>query len=128
MGQNEINKIGTNKNPIIHHNEWWWGISETIIAGQGVAICKVSIENNDMSVAWLSDVSIVPAYRGRGYGNELLYYAIQRAQVVMRAKILYLRANPHDWPIEWYKRHGFVFDYTDENGNSVLKLDLTDGR
>lgn len=126
MGQNEIQKIQHGTNPMIHLNKWYWGISETIIIGGGKGVCKVSIENDDLSVAWLSDVSVIPLYRKRGYGNEILQWAIARAQC-LGAKTLYLFTDPNDWPIEWYKRHGFVFDYTDDYGNSVLKYDLMNG-
>ena len=106
---------------VIHSNRWFWGIAEYIIIAGGNGTCKVCFEDRDPGVAYLSDVSVHISARGQGLGNELLKIAIERARLA-GCKTLRLWANPNDWPIEWYKRHGFVYKWT--NLDDMDELDL----
>lgn len=108
---------------IVHHNTWNWGTQDTIILGGGLAFCNVGIENDDFSVAYLSGVSVLESVRHRGWGNQLLQEAERNARE-RGAKWLYLWAEPKDWPIEWYKRHGFAFLYYRDDGMAMLKKKL----
>lgn len=106
---------------IIHENTWYYGNTTTIVICGGKALCKVTIDNEDKKVAWLSSVIVHPSIRRNGYGNMLLNLAILKAKE-KGAKTLHLCTD--GWMVEWYKRHGFYYSYTDENGMSVMKIKL----
>lgn len=95
---------------IIHKNIWHWGQKITIVIASGRALCCVSVENDDLSVAYLHDLIVHTSIRRRGYGRRLLTLGERRARL-MNCKKLVLWADPTEWMIEWYKRNGFV-----ENG------------
>lgn len=108
---------------VLHQNKWNWGRYEIIVIFDGFALCKVSVENDDPSIAWLSDVVVFEAMRHLGLGNRLSDIAMVRA-MKMGAKKLGLWTDPKGWPLEWYKRRGFEYQYTDLNGQAVLEMDL----
>lgn len=110
-------------NVVIHHNKWNWGTTDTIVLAGGLALCNVSIENEHLSVAWLHGVSVYVSARRKGLGNQLLEQADKLA-IDRGAKVMYLRADPEDWPMNWYLRHGFSFSHLDESGMAVLKKDI----
>lgn len=111
------------ENVIVHENRWGWGRARYIIAEGGKAICQVSIDDKDLSVAWLTNVSVHISSRGYGYGNKLLELAIEHAQQ-MHAEYLYLFCDPDGWCFEWYQRRGFKFLYFDTDGQAILKMKL----
>ena len=108
---------------IIHHNIWDWGTQDIIILGGGLAFCMVSIEDDANSIAWIGTISVHESARHFGWGNDLLMCAEMNA-VERGAKFLYLRAYKNDWPIEWYKRHGFMYSCDSEDGMAVLMKKL----
>lgn len=108
-----------NKHFILHSNKWYWGRKETIVLNGGVAICDVSVGDDDLSVAYLTDVKVLPEYRGRGWGNELLQWAEIRA-MAMGASELYLEADSEYFAMAWYRRHGFKVLGRKRNG--IVKM------
>lgn len=92
---------------IIHKNIWHWGQKITIVIASGRALCCVSVENDDLSVAYLHDLIVHTSIRRRGYGRRLLMLGERRARL-MNCKKLVLWADPNEWMIDWYKRNGFV--------------------
>lgn len=93
------------KNLIIHHNEWYWGVAETIISNGGRGVCKVTkakVEND----AWLDGLSVVAGSRKKGIGNSLLARAQERAKAIGATR-LSLWTEPQSWMREWYERQGF---------------------
>ena len=92
---------------IYHKNNWPWGQQTIIVIASGRAMCSVSVENDDYSVAYLHNIIVHPSIRRRGYGRELLTLAQRRARLMKCTKLV-LWADPNDWPFEWYKRNGFV--------------------
>ena len=106
---------------IVHRNIWNWGRSDTIILAEGRAFCHVSIENDVPGAAWLSGVSVYEPSRGKGLGNHLLQAAEENARE-RGAKTICLWANLNDWPIEWYKRKGYVFSRLNVEGGHMALL------
>lgn len=108
---------------IIHKNEWHWGRKSTIVIEGGKALCAVSVEDDDYSVAYLTGVIVHPDARRRGLGNRLLELAKQRARM-MQADRLYLWVYPGVWMQDWYSRHGFKVSHVDDDGNVNMVCDL----
>lgn len=108
---------------ILHQNKWSWGRAETIVVAEGFGLCRVSVEDEDKSVAWLTNLIVFDAMRRQGLGNRLLDIAIMRA-AKMGAKILRLWVEEkNSWQREWYERRGFVL--TDKDFDEVvLEMDL----
>ena len=111
---------------IIHRNRWHWGRKHTIVANDGASLCQLSVEDDNPSVAWLSDVIVAGEYQQQGYGNELLSLAKMEARQ-MGAHMLCLWASPDGWVIDWYKRHGFRQTCVYDDGMVGLTFDLDDG-
>lgn len=91
---------------IIHRNRWHWGRKHTIVANDGASLCQLSVEDDNPSVAWLSDVIVAGEYQQQGYGNELLSLAKMEARQ-MGATYLCLWAESKSWVVQWYERNGF---------------------
>ena len=108
---------------IIHKNIWPWGRKDTIVIADGRALCQLSIETENKFVAHLSDLIVVESARGAGLGNELLEQAKKHASE-MGAKMLCLWADPKQWVIEWYERHGFKRQIVYDDGMVGLTIDL----
>ena len=107
----------------IHRNKWPWGRKDTIVMANGCALCQLSIENDNPAVAHLSDVIVWEPARGRGLGNDLLRKAKEHARE-MGAKMLCLWADPEQWVVDWYKRHGFMQQCVYDDGMVGLTFDL----
>lgn len=54
----------------------------------------------------LQDVDIFPIHQNQGYGNQLLA-TIERLAHQEGVTHLFLSADTDDWPLAWYKRHGY---------------------
>lgn len=107
---------------IIHRNSWFWGNCSTIVAADGFGLCRLSVEYND-NIAYLSDVIVYPDHQGQGIGNMLLEAAESEARR-MGAIEIHLWTIPGSWMIGWYGRHGYLYQWTDKNGNVVMKKRL----
>lgn len=108
---------------IVHENTWRWGKSDTLVLAEGRAFCTVSIETDEPSVAFLSHVSVYEPYRRQGLGNMLLRAAEEYARK-RGAREICLWADPDEWPIEWYKRKGYVIYRNGKKGYIALKKSL----
>ena len=107
----------------IHRNIWNWGRGDIIVIADGRALCTVSVEDENPAVAYLSDVSVCESSRRMGFGNELLELSKEHARE-MGAKMLCLWADPEQWMVEWYKRHGFKQQRVYDDGMVGLTFDL----
>lgn len=107
----------------IHRNIWRWGRKDTIVIADGRALCQLSVEDENPAVAHLSDVIVLESARGYGLGNDLLEAAKEHARE-MGAKMLCLWADPEQWMVEWYKRHGFKQQCVYDDGMVGLTFDL----
>lgn len=107
----------------IHRNIWSWGRENTIVIADGRALCQLSVEDANASVAYLSNVIVLESARNCGLGNDLLEAAKEHARE-MGAKMLWLWADPEQWVVEWYKRHGFKQQCVYDDGMVGLTFDL----
>ena len=97
---------------LIHQNAWFWGRTETIVIEGGKGLCSVSVDNDDTSAAWIHGLSVLPEYRRKGLGRQLLQTAQFRAGL-MGAKVVYLKADPNSFVAGWYFREGFRQEYAE---------------
>jgi ribosomal protein S18 acetylase RimI-like enzyme len=67
----------------------------------------VPFDFDGFRVGRLQDVEVHSQFRGHGYGNILLKLIEQEA-LRMGLSALCLKARPEDWPVEWYKKNGFL--------------------
>ena len=111
-------------NAIIHKNNWRWGRGDIIVIADGRGLCTVSVEDENRAVAYLSGVSVCESSRRMGLGNELLELSKQHARE-MGAKMLCLWADPEQWVVDWYKRHGFMQENVYEDETVGLMVGLT---
>lgn len=109
---------------IYHKNKWNWGMGITIVIARGLALCTVSVTNDDYSVAYLSGVMVHTSVRKRGYGRLLLKYAERRARLLGCKKIV-LSADPTQWVVDWYGRNGFVYSGKRKDGMIYMKKELS---
>lgn len=56
--------------------------------------------------ARLQDVDVFPNWRGHGYGTAMLV-AMLRLLASEGATMVVVGADEDDWPLTWYRRHGF---------------------
>jgi ribosomal protein S18 acetylase RimI-like enzyme len=61
---------------------------------------------DDGATAEIDNVATLPSCRGRGLGREVMGAAIRHAHEA-GCDLVFLRADEHDWPHEWYRRLGF---------------------
>lgn len=81
-----------------------------VVNGEGVEVGAVgclSVTASGTRYWRLQDVDIFPAYRRRGYGNELLDAVVALA-AADRAAAVIVAADEDDWPLAWYERRAFV--------------------
>lgn len=90
---------------IIHENNWHWGRELVIIIDGGIGFCRVVIEDEMPTAAYLLTVSIVESERRKGNGTKLVECAKKQAKRA-GAKTLFLWCMPE--LVEWYGRRGFV--------------------
>lgn len=105
---------------IVHENNWHWGREYAIIIDGGIGFCRVAIENEMPTVAYLLTVSIVEPERRKGNGTKLVEYAKKQAKRA-GAKTLYLWCVPE--LVEWYGRRGFV-EAMRETANGMVGMSL----
>lgn len=84
----------------------WFLLTEPeneFVGGIGI----VPFEIGSVKFGRLQDVEVHSQFQGLGYGRILLKLAEQEA-LKMGLSALCLKARPEDWPLEWYKKNGFV--------------------
>ncbi|MCX6046203.1 MAG: GNAT family N-acetyltransferase [Chloroflexi bacterium] len=59
-------------------------------------------------VAWLEDMVVHPAQRGRGIGEQLLHQALAEARVAGCSRITLLTDNTNQAAMKFYARAGFA--------------------
>ncbi|MBW2736077.1 MAG: GNAT family N-acetyltransferase [Deltaproteobacteria bacterium] len=83
--------------------QWWLARHGSEPVGE---IGFVPFALGDLAVARLQDVDVVPHHQQKGFGNELLAWAISHA-AASGIDALCLMAKADDWPKDWYASHGF---------------------
>src|SRR5690606_3950314 len=63
-------------------------------------------DSQDVSVFTLHKIYILPKMQGKGIGNMLLNFAIERTKN-SGGKFLQLNVNRHNKALAFYKKHGF---------------------
>ena len=76
--------------------------------------------NDDKNNIFLSNVDIWEQYQGKGFGNELLQYALNEVKKINKNhnfKILFLYCKKDSFVHNWYRKFGFK-DYKDYEKDS----------
>ena len=111
------------KHKIVEHfNKWWWGNTFTLIAGEGLGIVEVQLDDNYPSIAFVKGLSVLESERQKGLGKELLDQCVILA-LREQKQFLQLSVNKeNNWLVRWYKRLGFITFMTDEHELTMLKV------
>lgn len=99
---------------IRHENVWQWGKTITLVGDDGKAIVKMSFENDDPGVCFISDLSVVPDVRRQGLATQLMRVC-ERICSDMGIFRLDLDSVLVDWVQDFYKKLGYV-RIREENG------------
>lgn len=91
---------------IKHYNEWDNTLSYMIMHNEGKSMFQVYQYDDDDKTIYLSDVSVSPAYRKKGYGNAILAIVDDIATQVGANKIM-LWVEKKSWMYEWYTSKGY---------------------
>jgi len=83
--------------------EWYFAEMDGAVVG-GIGLVVFDLPSGRLGR--LQDVDILPRFRGRGFGRELLK-AIRGEARRRRCAALCLRADAGDWPKDWYGWEGF---------------------
>lgn len=106
---------------ITHKNQWWWGISETLIAQNGVGVVEIQFDNDMPNVGYIKGLSVLENYRKSGLGTELLKACEKKARE-KKMKFLQLDVEQDkEWLKEWYKRLGFEILSREKNVYVMIK-------
>lgn len=89
-----------------HRNEWPWGKTTIINICDGAATVKVTVENSNSDVAFISSLSVVPDKRHCGFGHNLLGLAELEAKN-MGCTHVELWAVIGEFTVGWYQREGY---------------------
>lgn len=87
-------------------SHWEWGTSVHIIASDGMALGKLTIEDKDTDEGYIFDVNTHASVRQRGYASMILDKAEEEAKQ-RGVKRLYLWVERGSWMEAWYRRRGF---------------------
>lgn len=82
----------------------WFGV--LVIDGSIVACA--GIYRDDSSTCELRKMYCLPAYRGRGYGRQLLDHALAEAKALKFKRVVLQTASPLKEAIALYQRYGFT--------------------
>ena len=106
---------------IVHKNQWWWGISETIIADGGIGVVEIQFDYDMPNTGFIKGLSVLEEHRHKGVGMQLLIACASRAKK-RGMKFLQLDVE-HDkeWLKEWYKRLGFEILSREKNTYVMIK-------
>lgn len=123
IGNTFRSDISRQHGPMVFLRNTLHGRKVTVInlAG-GLASVRVSMDDENPSMARIDDLMVHEAARGEGIGNELLTHALIEA-AMLGARRAFLKAEKSSWIPGWCKKHGFTEKETDENGQVILTYD-----
>lgn len=74
-------------------------------------------------------IAVDPTQSGRGYGNMLLEYAVERAIALGKNSLLLEAEASQPRLVDWYSKHGFIKQHTLHHyysrGKHALKMKRT---
>lgn len=84
---------------------WSWGWKFYInMPHRGLV--HLNLPDSQPGVAVISDLVVDQLSRRQGHGRRLLFLCEELARL-LEADAIGLWADPEDWPIDWYQRHGY---------------------
>lgn len=87
----------------VFSSDWFLAYSKDLVVG---SIGLVEFRNSSAPFGRLLDVDILPQFRGRDHGNQLLSAICSEARR-RSLTALCLRAEEYHWVKNWYARLGF---------------------
>ena len=82
-----------------------------IFSDDGRVSCKLSIYNDNLQDAFISDLYVDESIRKQGCATAILNWCSEYAKD-RGCNSLSLRSDNDDWVREWYKRLGFKVEYS----------------
>lgn len=108
--------------------KWSWGRRFTIILGVARAACgmvNVTIEDDNYSVAWLSDLQVTERFRRLGLGKRLVEQALAVAKERGAATAwLRVERDAPEWLLDFYKKEGFVYSHRNPDGDPIYTTEV----
>lgn len=102
-------------------SEWPWGMSVTLIYGDGCGMIAFSKRKDD-SYAYISNLKVHPSVQKQGRGTELIQMA-EKEISAMGLRFALLQVLPGSWTEEWYRRLGYsTFQNTDDGFVELIKM------
>ena len=106
---------------IVHKNQWWWGVSETIIVDGGIGVVEIQYDYDMPNTGFIKGLSVLEGRRQQGIGTELINACVCSA-INRGKKFLQLDVEQDkEWLIEWYKRLGFEILSREKNTYIMIK-------
>lgn len=86
----------------------------TIMLDGGIGLVRLTWYDDD-EIALISDLHVVDCARRIGLGGFLLLLVIETARF-LGFEMIQLKVLKQSWMEEWYKKVGFIFTQSDEDG------------
>ena len=101
-------------NFIVHENKWPWGYTMDVISSRAEACVKLSFDNDNPGVCFLSGLSVLPQHRRKGFATNILDVC---EQLCLERGIFRIDLNSvlTDYVQAFYKKWGFC-PIKEENG------------
>lgn len=86
--------------------EWFWGTSIHLIAGDGMALVKLVIDNRCRTQGEIYDLNTHPSRRQQGYASRLIQEAEKEA-TLRGCRRMVLWVEKDSYQEAWYRRLGY---------------------
>lgn len=92
---------------IWHHNQWPWGKTITVVLANGGALVRMSFEDRNPGVCFVSGLMVIPPMRKKGIATHLMLACESycRDNGIFRMD---LDSVLTDWTQEFYKKLGYT--------------------
>lgn len=94
-----------------------------IMEANGISFCMLSYYEREKHIMNLSNLNVCDKFRKKGYGNEILKFAIECAKSIGCEYLYIYTIDKDSWVTKWYKRKGFIA-YKEENNECYLFLKI----
>jgi ribosomal protein S18 acetylase RimI-like enzyme len=106
----------------VHYTTHYPDARYEIITLDGADIGRLYVRRTRSDIE-LMDIALLPAYRNRGLGSQILQTLLDEASAAGHAVTLYVEAN-NPCARAWYERHGFV-EVSSSSVHTFMRRDPT---
>lgn len=108
---------------ILNENESEEKILLSVMEEHGISFCMLSYYEQEKHIMFLSNLNVSKKFRRKGYGNDILNYAIKYAKSHGGEYLYLFTIDKNSWITKWYNRKGFI-TFNIEDGGCNMFLDL----